>query len=80
MRTLLSPRAGYGRGEEEMETKGGEDGGGGDFGRVKRLRMWRKRGEGAVWSAALTSDSWETNHHRLIKPFHSFPPVVYTAD
>lgn len=49
MGTVLSPRAGSGRGEEEKETKEGEDGGGGDFRRGERLRMWReKEGEFSV--------------------------------
>lgn len=63
MRTALSPRAGYGRGEEHRETKG-EDGGGGDFRRAKRLRMWRRGGEegreevsGVERAAAVTTDT-----------------------
>ncbi len=32
-------------GEVRGEGDKGEDGGGGDFGRVKRLRMWRRGGE-----------------------------------
>lgn len=37
MRAALSPRAGYGRGEEQKETKG-EDGGGGGCRKGKELR------------------------------------------
>lgn len=56
MGTVLSPRAGSGRGEEEKETKAGEDGGGGDFRRGKKLRMWREKEGGSLVSLDCSTD------------------------